>query len=101
CVMLVCGGALSWLGWRVLEQDRSLDRQRVQDHLEHEVDLIAASLERSLSEMESNEPPKGVVVLSATGTTVEVRPPDRLLFYTVLPKTEEPSDATFFEGEKL
>lgn len=99
CIMLVCGGALSWLGWRVLEQDRLLDKQRVQEHLEHAADLITASLERTLSEMESNESLRGVVVLSATEGAVEVRPPDRLLFYPVLPKTEEPPAATYAEGE--
>ena len=50
CLMLGFGSALSWLGWRLLEQDRSLERQRVQERLEAAADYMAAELQRSLHE---------------------------------------------------
>ena len=34
CLMLVLGGALGWLGWQLLKQDRALEGQRVQERLE-------------------------------------------------------------------
>ena len=51
--MLVFGGAMGWLGWRLLEQDRSLETQRVQERLELAADHVAAGLQRSLSELET------------------------------------------------
>src|SRR5512140_1018032 len=85
CIMLVCGGALGWLGWQVLEQDRSLERQRVQERLDLAADHVATSLERSFSELDNylnllpgpaaKEPPEGVVVLVATERAVNIDPP--------------------------
>jgi len=34
CLMLVLGGALGWLGWQLLKQDRALEGQRMQERLE-------------------------------------------------------------------
>jgi hypothetical protein len=31
CLMAVLGSALGWLGWRVIEGDRVVERSRVQD----------------------------------------------------------------------
>jgi cytochrome c peroxidase len=44
-IMLVFGAALGWLGWQLLEQDRSLERQRVQERLEQAADRIVAELQ--------------------------------------------------------
>lgn len=43
---------LGWLGWRMVEQDRALERQRVQERRDHAADLGAAALERALAEIE-------------------------------------------------
>ena len=51
-VTVVPATALAWLSWRILEQDRALESQRVQERLDHAVDLIAAALERRLAEVE-------------------------------------------------
>ncbi len=51
--------------------------------------------------IESNDPPPGVVVLTASDGTAEVRRQDRLLFYPVRTETEEPPAAIFAEGENL
>lgn len=49
-IMLVLAASLSWLGWRLLKQDRALESQRIQERLDNSADLIAASLLRKLSE---------------------------------------------------
>jgi len=111
CIMLVCGGALGWLGWQVLEQDRSLEGQRVQERLDLAADHVAASLERSFSDLDNylnfvpgpaaKEPPEGVVVLRATDRAVNIDPPGRVLFHPAAAASDEPPAATFAEGERL
>src|SRR5215471_661409 len=48
-IMLALAASLSWLGWRLLKQDRALESQRIQERLDNSADLIAASLQRKLS----------------------------------------------------
>jgi signal transduction histidine kinase len=43
------GGALAWLGWRLLEQEAILERQRGQERLEHYADLVASGLQQRLA----------------------------------------------------
>jgi signal transduction histidine kinase len=110
-LMLVFGGVLAWLGWRLLEQDRSLERQRVQERLEQAADYMAAELQRGLSDLESylrilpgstaKDPPDGVIVLRAIPGAVEVHPPGGLLFYPAIPGGEGASAGTFSQGEDL
>lgn len=44
-VVVACVGALAWLGYRLLEQDRALESQRVQEQLEIAADRAAALLD--------------------------------------------------------
>lgn len=44
--------ALAWLGWRLVDQDRRLERQRVQDLAASTADRATATLERELSSIE-------------------------------------------------
>lgn len=111
CLMLVLGGALGWLGWRLLKQDRALEGQRLQERLELAADHMAAALQQSLADLESylsfvpspgaKEPPGGVMVLLVTKRTVNAYPPGCLLYYPVIPGGEEPPAATFVAGETL
>jgi len=111
CLMFVFGGALSWLGWRLLEQDRSLERQRIQERLEQAADYLTAELQRRLSDVESylsfipgsaaKAPPDGVIVLLATRDGVEAHPPGVLLFYPAITVGEGEGAAAFAEGESL
>jgi signal transduction histidine kinase len=111
CLMCVFGGAMGWFGWQLLRQERSLERQRVQERLEQAADHMAATLQRSLSELETylgfvpgpgvKQPPEGVALLRATERTITVYPPARLLYYPATPGGQEPSAAAFIEGEKL
>src|SRR5438128_10230021 len=43
---------LLWLGWRLLEQDRIVDGQEVQERLERGADLGASALERAIAASE-------------------------------------------------
>jgi signal transduction histidine kinase len=109
--MFVLGGALGWLGWKLLKQDRALEGQRLQERLELAADHMAAALQQSLTDLESylsfvpspgaKEPPDGVMVLKVTKRTVDAYPPGCLLYYPVIPDGEEPPAATFVAGETL
>jgi signal transduction histidine kinase len=109
--MLVLGGALGWLGWQLLKQDRALEGQRMQERLELAADHMAAALQQSLTDLESylsfvpspgaKEPPDGVMVLLVAERTVNAYPPGLLLYYPVIPDGEEPPAATFVAGETL
>jgi hypothetical protein len=109
--MLVFGGALAWLGWQLLEQDRSLERQRVQERLEQAADYMAAELQRGLSDLEgfleflpgpaAKGPPDGVIVLRAIPGSVEAHPSGGLLFYPAIPGGEGERAGTFSRGEDL
>ena len=52
-VILVPAAALVWLGWRVLEQDRTVEAQRLQERLEAAADRATDALIRRLKELES------------------------------------------------
>lgn len=111
CIMLVFGGALGWLGWQLLEQDRSLEGQRVQERLEQAADQIVAALQHSHSDLEAylsfspgpavKGPPDGVVIVVMTERAVTEYPPGCLLYYPVIAGGEEPPARTFVEGENL
>ena len=47
---------LGWLGWRVLQQDRAIESQRLRDRLDNAASLIARELDRTLSAWEGMLP---------------------------------------------
>ena len=51
-VMVVPLLTLPWLGWRLLEQDRALESQQVQQRVERAADLVVAALQRAISASE-------------------------------------------------
>jgi signal transduction histidine kinase len=46
---VIPSAALIWLGWKVIEQDRGLERQYVQERLEATVDRVASALGQELA----------------------------------------------------
>ena len=110
-LMTVFGGALAWLGRQLLDQDRSLERQRTQERLEQTADYIAAELVRCISGLErylttipslpAEKPPSGVMILLATQGAVGTHPAYLLLFYPAIPAGEPDQFAAFAEGETL
>lgn len=51
-VVVACVGALAWLGYRLLDQDRALESKRIQDQLEVAADLSAGAMDRRLAVLE-------------------------------------------------
>ncbi len=119
-ITLVLMVALVWLGGRLLQQDRALERQRVQDRLERVADRVAAVLTRRLADTEDSLAQLSVtlrsdltteaedyathlgddalvVVLSADG--LESFPEGRLLYYPVTTTGVEPPASLFAAGE--
>jgi signal transduction histidine kinase len=98
---------LLWLGWRLLEQDRILERQQAQERVERAADLAVASLQQSISASEqqlaagSGEWPEGAVSLVFRPTASEGAPRNRIAYLPeIAPLPEAPPDA-FTEAETL
>ncbi len=110
CLMLVLGGALGWLGWQWLRQDRALEGQRLQERLELAADRMAVALQQDLTELEGypelSSPGPGakrrrtaLLVLQAPRSALDAYPSGGLLYFPVVPDAPEPSAATFAAGE--
>ncbi len=103
-VAIVPATALAWLSWRLLEQDRALENQRIQDRLEHAADRIGSALERRLSEMADQLPSLAEPVEDALAITfgpyqIETHPSGRLLYYPFIAQAEEAPGHVFATGE--
>ena len=46
-------GSLTWLGWKLLDQDASLEAQRVRERLEHDADRAVQAITRRLGDVEA------------------------------------------------
>lgn len=109
-VMLIPVLALGWLTSQLLEKDRKLETQQVQERVEHVADRIVAASHQRLSELESrlrrlangeeDAPPGGTVLAIAEGDHVTVAPAGALVYYPILPKAGQPFRGVFAEGER-
>jgi len=110
-LMLILGGALGWLGWQWLKQDRALEGQRLRARLELAADQVAVALQQDLTDLErylgyvpgpgAEAPPAGVLVLRGAPGVLEAYPSGGLLYFPVIPDQSEPSAAVFAAGETL
>ncbi len=121
-IALVLVSTLAWLGWRLFQQDRALEEQRVQVRLEHAADVVAAQLTSTLRSIEerlaslsvlpdselsdsASELAAGlshdVVVLAFSGDEVEAFPRGRLIYYPVVRHMGAPNARAFARGEAL
>lgn len=98
-------GALAWLGWRLIDQERALDAKHAQDRLDIVVDRVAAALQLSMNELERNLSAAGgtlpgdTLVLTADRSSMQGRPSDRLVFFPVVVQAGEPPADIFRAGE--
>jgi signal transduction histidine kinase len=112
---------LGWLGWRMVEQDRALEKQRAQERRDHAADLGAAALERALAEIEErltsvfSAPPaarndstrksgklsEGVAIVAFGPQGILDHAGVPLPYYPAVPPTAEPSPAVFAPAEAL
>jgi signal transduction histidine kinase len=93
--------ALGWLGWRLLEQDRALEDQRLRERLDNSATLLARELDRGLAAWEDLLPagtssasvalPPEVVLLALDADGVLQHQGVRLPYYPrVAPLPEAP-----------
>ena len=98
-VVVACVGSLGWLGYRLMDQDRALESQRIQEQLEIAADRAAALLERRLAELEkvladtsgAARLPDGTILIVARARNLELYGGRRLLFY---PEFEPPQQVS-------
>jgi len=99
--------ALGWLGWRVLEQDRSLESQRERERLDSAASLIARELDRTLNAWEGMLPSaaEGQAVTLPTGSVFLLIAPDGVVGQQGAPLPYYPrvasatgADASLFEA---
>ena len=120
-VMALLVLALGWLGWLLLDQDRSLEEQRTRER----VDAAAAELEKALSDgiaaersrleemaevagsgqdadlpaiLDALRGPLTVIHFSVSGTTVM---PEHDLRYLAVPREPEPLPSQFAQADRL
>jgi signal transduction histidine kinase len=104
--LLLCG-SLGWLGWRLQEQDRALERQRAQERREHAADLASIALARTLEEvdreLESRKftQEQGAIRFTFREDTVEAIPAQGLLYYPSPQVHTEPPSDKFSQAEAL
>src|SRR5262245_45131904 len=112
-VTLFVAGALTWLGWRLLSQERVLEQQRNRDRLEQVADRLVAGFLRVLTEAESRlaqvgsappwhlpEPVPGAVTVLLRPADIEVRPAHALVYVPVLPQVSI-DELPFRQGDRL
>ncbi len=106
-VVALVAGAFGWLSWRVIQQDRVLERQRLFERRDAEAAAAANSLQRALldilEQVAAERPPSDddavLAVFSPGG--VDTLPPGRLLYYPSLPPAREPPAEPFAAADKL
>jgi signal transduction histidine kinase len=88
---LVSVSALGWFGWKLLDQQRAVEAQRLQERLDQAADRIAATLRGTLAETgerlgawasappAGREPPEGLLLV-LTENSLTATPADRLLY---------------------
>ena len=92
-VTMVPAAAMAWLGWQLLEQDRALEAQRVQERLDRAADLIGSALDRRLNDAVERlpslaEPNADALAVVCLPDGIEVTPGGRLLYYPVVPLSD-------------
>ena len=109
--MWVLGGALTWLCWQLLEQDRQLESQRAQDRLEQAADRAVAGLASGVQDLDAwlpltpaaktEPPPAGLVLLLKSEDGVKVWPASLLVYQPARAPAEKNLDDIFATGERM
>ena len=95
-VMALMAGAFGWLSWRVIEQDRALERQRLIERRDAEATAAANSLQRVLLDVLNQvaagkpQPDPDVVLVSFSSTELESVPRGRIPYSPAPPPDREP-----------
>jgi len=106
-VAVVCGVALGWLGWVLLEQDQAVEVTRRRERFEEAADRAVAVMQRSLADLEgrlsqpvtSGRLPAGVARVSAGENGIAAVP--GLVYYPQAALMPEAAPETFADAERL
>lgn len=103
-------GGLIWVGWRLIEQDRALENQRIRERLESASSLICRELDRGLSDWEqllgpasSGAPaalPAGAVAAVFEPAGIARQQGARLLYHPFVAAPPEPPADLFAAAER-
>jgi signal transduction histidine kinase len=123
--MLLMAAALGWLGWLLLEKDRELSQQRIQERLDSAADLAAAVVVQKLAEAESalitalpSNPSNGssestsapgdqdranndILTVTFTKDGVSASRTQSLIYSPFVPAVHTPHPSTFADGEAV
>jgi len=110
CVAGMSVVALIWMGVRLMQQDRALETQQLEERRQAAADRLIASLEQVLSAEErrladlpntDHRPPEaGLILIVASSSEVRIWPDHALLFYPVVPPGREASAGLYADAEK-
>lgn len=102
--------ALGWLGWRVLQQDRALESQRLRERLDNAASLIAREIDRGLTAWEALLPaaasgqavalPPGTVFLLIAADGVVQQQGASLPYYPRVPSATQARSSLFAVAER-
>jgi len=97
-LVLILGPSLGlvWLGWRLLDQDRALERQRIGERREQAADQVVVSLQRALQTSEFDlaqrrapAPGDDALMVEFEGLDVRAYPDGSLLFSPLAPEPQD------------
>ena len=102
--------AFGWLGWRVLQQDRAIESQRLRERLDNAASLVARELDRGLTAWEALLPaaadgqavalPPGAVFLLVATDGVVQQQGTPLPYYPQVPSAISASSSMFAAAER-
>jgi len=106
-VAVVCGVALGWLGWQLLEQDQAVEVARRRERVDEAADRAVAVMQRSLADLEarlgqrtmSGSLPAGVTVVAGGENGITAVP--GFLYYPETVRLPEAAAGAFVEAERL
>jgi signal transduction histidine kinase len=102
---LISVSALSWFGWKILDQEHMVEAQRLQQKLEQSADRIAATVRGMLAEIGERlgasaiAPPDDGILLTIEENRITAMPSGRLLYYPVTTPEPEARPDIFTDAE--
>jgi signal transduction histidine kinase len=97
---------LVWLGWRLLEQDRALENQRIEERRANAADQLVTALQRALQASENElaqlrapMPGEDALMVELRPSEIRVHPNGALLFYPLASGTQEAPSSVYREAE--
>jgi signal transduction histidine kinase len=97
---------LVWLGWRLLDQDRALESQRIEERRERAADQIVASLQRALqlseldlAQLRTPASADDALMVEFSSSEVRAYPSGSLLFSPMASVPQDASSSVYREAE--